>query len=385
MTFIIPPRMVEFDEKTSKLNFNQIFLFFQTNKKLINLIETRSSRLVGGDCDLESTKPSKPEQLIEDEFSRSSRNKKHKSKKDYLAKFDPDDDISANKSSSSVGLVRKHASSSSSKRLDQEEEEEEEAKNLKSVRKKKSKSNHQLTSKKENLIEMVRDLASFNWPDITQQQQQNQAKQDESLTPPPEMISISTSRVTTTKQIKFETEVTTTQQPTTINGKYVSKSRSPSCARSYSGGLESNRFRSESRGAAGPVATVRSNTTSFMSSRAASTSTAASRSSSRSGSVRIVNILGKEIVRLPSTLEREIKIKKEFDPLGIVKVDCSVDEGMNGCCVLKIEPNSACARDGRLKSGDYLLSVNNEQMRHLSNSSARAILTRASLISNDVM
>lgn len=175
----------------------------------------------------------------------------------------------------------------------------------------------------------------------------------------------------------------------------MTQSRSPSCARSCSGGLESGRFRSESRGTTGgngfvvgPTGAVgvgvRSNTTSFMSSRAASTSTAASRSSSRSGSVRIVNILGKEIVRLPSTLEREIKIRKEFDPLGIARVDCSVDEGMNGCCVLKIEPNSACARDGRLKCGDYLLSVNNEQMRHLSNSSARAILTRASLISNDV-
>lgn len=162
--------------------------------------------------------------------------------------------------------------------------------------------------------------------------------------------------------------------------KIPNKSRSPSFARSYSGGLEGGRFRSESRGIG-----VKSNTTSFMSSRAASTSTAASRSSSRSGSVKIVNILGKEIVRFPNSLEREIKIKKNFDPLGISKVDCSVDEGMNGCCIVKIEANSACARDGRLKCGDYLLSVNNEQMRHLSNSSARAILTRASLISNDVV
>lgn len=164
-------------------------------------------------------------------------------------------------------------------------------------------------------------------------------------------------------------------KPTKRSTKTSSKSRSPT--RSYSGGIH-DRFRSETR-------TLKSNTISFMSSRAASTSTGVSRSSSRSGSVKIVNILGKEIVRLPSSLEREIKIKKKFDPLGIAKVDCSIDEGMNGCCVLKIEPNSACARDGRLKCGDYLLSVNNEQMRHLSNSSARAILTRASLISNDVV
>lgn len=184
------------------------------------------------------------------------------------------------------------------------------------------------------------------------------------------------------QQQKIE-EVQRNSRIVSENLKYASKSRSPSCARSYSGD-NTNRFRSQSRG---NMATNNrlSNTTSFMSSRAASTSTAASRSSSRSGSVKIVNILGKEILKLPSFLEREIKIKKNFDPLGITKVDCSVDEGMNGCCVLKIDHNSACARDGRLKCGDYLLSVNNEQMRNLSNSSAKAILTRASLISNDVV
>ena len=79
----------------------------------------------------------------------------------------------------------------------------------------------------------------------------------------------------------------------------------------------------------------------------------------------IINILGKEIVKLPVELECEIKIKKKFDPLGIQSVDCLYDEGVNGCLVLRIEPNTACARDNRLKVGDYLLSVNNEQMRNL--------------------
>lgn len=104
-----------------------------------------------------------------------------------------------------------------------------------------------------------------------------------------------------------------------------------------------------------------------------------------SNEIKIMNILGKEIVRLPNYLEKELRIVKHFYPLGIISVDCSVDEGINGCVIKKIEPNSACAKDGRLKVGDYLLSVNNEKMRILTNSSARAILNRASLTSKDVM
>lgn len=104
-----------------------------------------------------------------------------------------------------------------------------------------------------------------------------------------------------------------------------------------------------------------------------------------SNKIKIINILGKEIVKLPSYLEKELRIIKNFYPLGISMVDCSIDEGINGCIIKKIETNSACAKDGRLKVGDYLLSVNNENMRILTNSSARAILNRASLTSKDVV
>ncbi len=107
--------------------------------------------------------------------------------------------------------------------------------------------------------------------------------------------------------------------------------------------------------------------------------------SSRSSSVKIVNILGKEIIKLPNFLEREIKVRKNFQPLGISSVDCQIDEGINGCTILKIDPNTACAKDNNLKVGDYLLSVNNEQMRNLTNSSAKAILNRASLTCTDVV
>ena len=95
--------------------------------------------------------------------------------------------------------------------------------------------------------------------------------------------------------------------------------------------------------------------------------------------------IGTNIVKLPATLEKEIKIKKNFDPLGIACVDCFIDHGINGCVILKLDAESACAKDKRLGCGDYLLSVNNEQMRNVTNSSAKAILKRASLSSSDVV
>ena len=100
----------------------------------------------------------------------------------------------------------------------------------------------------------------------------------------------------------------------------------------------------------------------------------------------IVNILGREIVKLPAWLEREVRIKKHFDTFGITRVDCTVDEGLNGCVVERVEANSACARHpDSPRVGDYLLAVNNEQMRQLSASSAKAILNRASLTSSDIV
>jgi C-terminal processing protease CtpA/Prc len=106
---------------------------------------------------------------------------------------------------------------------------------------------------------------------------------------------------------------------------------------------------------------------------------------SRSSSVKIINILGKEIIKLPLCLEREIKIKKEFKTLGISLVDSNVDEGVNGCCIVKIEKNSACFNDARLQVGDYLIAINNEHLRNVSNSSARAILNRATLTSSEYL
>ena len=101
--------------------------------------------------------------------------------------------------------------------------------------------------------------------------------------------------------------------------------------------------------------------------------------------VKVLNILGTDIVKLPVALEKEVKIKKNFDALGINSVDCFIDHGINGCAILKIEPNSACSRNKVLNCGDYLLNVNNENMRNLTNSRAKSILNRASLSSSDVL
>jgi hypothetical protein len=101
--------------------------------------------------------------------------------------------------------------------------------------------------------------------------------------------------------------------------------------------------------------------------------------------VKVLNILGTDLVKFPAQLEKEVKIKKNFDPLGIVNVDCFIDHGINGCAILKIEPNSACSKDNTLDCGDYLVSVNNEKMRNLTNSRAKSILNRASLTSSDVL
>lgn len=57
----------------------------------------------------------------------------------------------------------------------------------------------------------------------------------------------------------------------------------------------------------------------------------------------------------------------------------SENEGVNGCVVTKITTNGAIARDGRLQTGDYLISINNESLRHVSSAQARAILRRAAL------
>ena len=62
----------------------------------------------------------------------------------------------------------------------------------------------------------------------------------------------------------------------------------------------------------------------------------------------------------------------------------TVDKGVNGCVVKSITPGGAVEKDGRLQLGDYIVSINNESLRRITNAQARAILRRTSLLSNDI-
>ncbi|XP_046646627.1 multiple PDZ domain protein-like isoform X7 [Daphnia pulicaria] len=85
---------------------------------------------------------------------------------------------------------------------------------------------------------------------------------------------------------------------------------------------------------------------------------------------------------LPSALERTVRIKKGGDPLGInVEV---VDGGGSGVLVTSVAKGGAVHRDGRIRTGDFLVSVNHETMRFATNAQARAILRRTQLVSTDV-
>ena len=117
-----------------------------------------------------------------------------------------------------------------------------------------------------------------------------------------------------------------------------------------------------------------------------SASTTSSINNSATTSTYKVNILGVEIIKLPSMLERELRIvKRNYEPdLGLI-VDSNYEEGVNGCVVKEIKENSIVKRDNRLRTGDYIRSVNNENMKKITNSIAKSILKRAALVSNDIM
>lgn len=85
-------------------------------------------------------------------------------------------------------------------------------------------------------------------------------------------------------------------------------------------------------------------------------------------------------VRIRDVKEKTKLIHSNFSYLGLV-VDASVDDGVNGCCIRSIvsTPDNTC-----LQTGDFILSINNENMRKISNAKARAIIRRASLVGSDI-
>ncbi len=84
----------------------------------------------------------------------------------------------------------------------------------------------------------------------------------------------------------------------------------------------------------------------------------------------------------PSALEHIAKVKKSEEALGI-NVEL-VDEGKNGVMVTSVAIGGPFARDGRIHAGDYLVAINNESLRNITNAQARAILRRAQLFSKDL-
>ncbi|BFZ16568.1 hypothetical protein BsWGS_19608 [Bradybaena similaris] len=89
-----------------------------------------------------------------------------------------------------------------------------------------------------------------------------------------------------------------------------------------------------------------------------------------------------ELVRISASLERTLHIHKGHLHLGLAVE--TVDKGINGCMVKSIAKPSAVERDGRIRLGDYIVSINNESLRRVTNAQARAIFRRSSLLGSDV-
>lgn len=62
----------------------------------------------------------------------------------------------------------------------------------------------------------------------------------------------------------------------------------------------------------------------------------------------------------------------------------TVDKGINGCVVKTLVDCEAVGKDGRIHVGDYVVNINNESLRRVTNAQARAILRRASLMGPEI-
>ena len=58
----------------------------------------------------------------------------------------------------------------------------------------------------------------------------------------------------------------------------------------------------------------------------------------------------------------------------------ATEKGVNGCVVKTLTKSGAIYKDGNIQVGDYIMSINNESMRRITNTQARVILRRASLM-----
>ncbi|VDO85702.1 unnamed protein product [Soboliphyme baturini] len=85
--------------------------------------------------------------------------------------------------------------------------------------------------------------------------------------------------------------------------------------------------------------------------------------------------------QLPHHLTKTIRIRKRNLKLGVTVE--ATNQACNGCLITHISTVGALGRDGRVQVGDFLLRINNENMRYVSNAQAKAILKRTNLVSTD--
>ncbi|KAJ8305992.1 hypothetical protein KUTeg_016537 [Tegillarca granosa] len=85
---------------------------------------------------------------------------------------------------------------------------------------------------------------------------------------------------------------------------------------------------------------------------------------------------------IPISFEKKIKLKRATEQLGVVVE--AVEKGVNGCQIKSISSDGAIAKDGKIKVGDYITTINNESLRRITNAQARAIIRRASLLGTDI-
>lgn len=76
---------------------------------------------------------------------------------------------------------------------------------------------------------------------------------------------------------------------------------------------------------------------------------------------------------------------KGLNKLGVagLSLDCD-EEGQHGMVVTEVSEGGAVAKDGRLRPGDLVLSLNYENLRRVTPAQARAIIRRAQLITTDI-
>ncbi|CAF1185501.1 unnamed protein product, partial [Adineta ricciae] len=117
---------------------------------------------------------------------------------------------------------------------------------------------------------------------------------------------------------------------------------------------------------------------SISSSKQSSRMTSPAVSTNTQSSNHCLTIAQQQVIELPMDLERETLIKNAFDQLNLT-VDASVDNGINGCCI-----QSLSTMDTDLQLGDFIVSINNENMRQISNAQACEIIQRASIAGSDI-